>query len=152
MALTLRFSKDLVDGLKEVLCMAERGRSDFGYQAQFGDYSEQDKKIADEKWKKAKDAITSIRTQLDTLTEDPIFDAVEKFTEVTRYWVEDDIWQKTSCKEAESSADLFRIMGKTEDASWVIRTHAQSDTDEEDAHHYIYMELQAEKLVKVQDG
>ena len=147
MALTLRISNDLLDGLKETLYLAERGREDFEAQAQYGDYSDEDKKRADEEWKKAQNAIASIRTQLDALTSDPLLEAVEKFTEVTRYWVEDDIWQKTNCEEAEASAELFRIMGKTEDASWVISTHAQSDTDEEDSHHHLYLEQQTKEAL-----
>ncbi|MGP5014512.1 hypothetical protein ACTXJX_11895 [Glutamicibacter ardleyensis] len=150
--ITLRFSRELLDGLEEVLHLAERGRRDYEEQAQYGDYTEEELAKAGESWKKAESAIASVRAQVGSRDSDPIFEAVERFTGLTRYWVEDDIWQKTSCSEAEASAELFKIMGHPEDASWVIRTHAQSDTDVEDAHHQLYLEVQAEKLATGQVG
>ena len=41
---------ELVEGIDELLSMAQRGREDFEHQASFGDYTAEDRAAADRRW------------------------------------------------------------------------------------------------------
>lgn len=43
-------SAELVEGIDELLSMAQRGREDFEHQASFGDYTAEDRAAADRRW------------------------------------------------------------------------------------------------------
>lgn len=50
-----------------------------------------------------------------------------------------------TCTEAETVADVFRALGRPDDADGFIGIHAESDQDVEDEHHGMYLEAQARR-------
>lgn len=134
-AITLRLTDEQVQGLKGLIDFANRGHEDFLQQSQYGDFTPEEFQEAEAQWVSAKRADQAIAAQMASAQDDPVMETVEKFTKEAVSWVEDDIWGKTQCSEAELAAQLYTFLGMPHVAEVIIVVHSQSDTDEGDMHH-----------------
>lgn len=51
----------------------------------------------------------------------------------------DDLAPHLTCHEAETVADLYRALGHDEMGDSIVHAHAESDTEDDDQHHDVYL-------------
>lgn len=62
--LTITMTVEQVQGVKELIEMAERGREDFEEQARYGDYTCEDREAAAQRWHLAEAAAAALLSQV----------------------------------------------------------------------------------------
>lgn len=64
MKVTVTLSTEDVAGLEELIDLAHRGRQDYLYQAEWGDYTDEDVRLARQRWKSAQKVAKTLQGQL----------------------------------------------------------------------------------------
>lgn len=136
MAITLRLTDEQAEDLKALIMVASRG-----YEKNVGISDKASEELPDihQQRVKAERVAQAIEAQLEHGGEDPVMEVVEQFTKEAVGWVEDEIWGKAQCSEAELASELYRLLGMPSVAEAIIVEHSGSDCDEEDQHHEYYI-------------
>lgn len=133
MAITITLTDHQAEGLDELLDLALRGREDFQYQAQRGDYSEADERAAEARWTLAESAAKALKTQ-HAGAPHPVVTAVEEWATVAVTIDTENVWEHFTCVEIEAIAQVSRAACRPDVAAQMIELHAVCD-DEFDLHH-----------------
>lgn len=141
MAITIHLTDDQVVGIQELVFMAQRGREDYLNTLRTEqDYTEADQTANETRWNAAQSVIRAISYQA-APGQVPVIDILATFLGLARDWTFGTMWESAQCTEAEAAAELYRALGQYDAAEDLLTAHAYADVDEDDQHHYRYIEL-----------